>query len=41
MRDRDEVLFNLELQERQLTIQERQVGVKERLFAIRQKAGVI
>ncbi len=41
MRDRDEVLFNLELQERQLTIQERQVGVQERLFALRQKAGVL
>jgi hypothetical protein len=40
-RDRDEVLFNLELQERQLAIQERQVGVQERLFALRQKAGVI
>ena len=41
MRDHDEVLFNLELQERQLTIQERQVSVNERLFALRQKAGVI
>jgi hypothetical protein len=41
MRDHDEVLFNLELQERQLTIQERQVSVQEMLFALRQKAGVI
>jgi len=40
-RDHDEVLFNLELQERQLTIQERQVSVQERIFALRQKAGVI
>ncbi len=40
-RDQEEVLFNLELQERQLTIQERQVSVQERLFALRQKAGVI
>jgi hypothetical protein len=41
VRDHDEVLFNLELQERQLTIQERQVSVQERIFALRQKAGVI
>ncbi len=41
VRDHDEILFNLELQERQLTIQERQVGVQERLFALRQKAGVL
>jgi hypothetical protein len=41
MRDRDEVLFDLELQERQLAIQERQVTVQERLFALREKAGVI
>jgi hypothetical protein len=41
MRDHDEVLFNLELQERQLAIQERQVTIQERIFALRQKAGVI
>ena len=38
MRDQEEVLFNLELQERQLTIQERQVSVQERLLTLREKA---
>ena len=41
VRDHDEILFDLELQERQLTIQERQVTIQERLLALRQKAGVI
>ena len=38
VRDHEEVLFNLELQERQLAIQERQVTVQERLLTLREKA---
>ena len=37
MRDRDEVLFDLELQERQTTVQERWMTLQERQMALREK----
>ena len=37
MRDRDEVLFDLELQERQTTVQERWMTLQERQVALREK----
>ena len=37
MRDRDEVLFDLELQERQTTVQERWMTLQERQIALREK----
>jgi len=37
MRDHDEVLFDLELQERQLTIQERDMTLQERSLTLREK----
>lgn len=36
--DHDEVLFNLELQERQMTIQERHMTLQERCLTLREKA---
>ena len=37
MRDRDEVLFDLELQERQMALQERHTTLQERQMALREK----
>ena len=37
MRDHDAVLFDLELQERQMTIQERQMSLQERQMTLREK----
>ena len=37
MRDHDAVLFDLELQERQMTIQERQMTLQERQMTLREK----
>ena len=37
MRDQEEVLFNLELQERQMTINERQIALQERILTLREK----
>ena len=36
--DHDEVLFNLKLQERQMTIQERHMTLQERCLTLREKA---
>jgi hypothetical protein len=36
--DHDAVLFDLELQERQMTIQERQMSLQERQMTLREKA---
>ena len=37
MRDQEEVLFNLELQERQMAINERQIALQERILTLREK----
>ena len=41
MRDHDAVLFDLELQERQMTIQERQMTLQERQMTLREKTFVL